>query len=296
LTIRPSPQAAFDLNQTPLKSSPFARAAITVFDQDQKVALVDRQNESAGQPTTKAKMDTRHHEYVGPLSKAAIFNRLSVETLARLSGGTSEVQFNRGSIVFGCGTVATGVYIVASGQLKLCLETPEGVEHVVELIQEGDSFGEAALLTNRLHLVTATAVTDCQLLHVGRQTLIAELERDQELARRIIGTLSERLYRQTSTIENVLFRKAPGRVARFILDRLKTDGARSSRRVVLPVRKGLIASHLNMTQEHFSRTLRELIKSGLIRVDHEMVDVIEIDKLRHLGGMVRAPEYLQAAE
>lgn len=244
-------------------------------------------------------MDTRHHEYVGTLGKAAIFKRLSPETLARLSGGTTEAQFNRGCVVFGCGAIATGLYVVASGHLKLCLETPEGIEHVVELIEAGDSFGEAALLTSltsRSHHVTATAVTDCQLLHVARHSLLAELERDPELARRIIGTLSERLYRQTSTIENVLFRKAPGRVARFILDCLKTDSAKASRRVVLPVRKGLIASHLNMTQEHFSRTLRELIKSGLIRVDHDMVDVIEIDKLRALGGMARAPEYLLAAE
>lgn len=234
-------------------------------------------------------MDATRLQHASTLAKAATFSQLSAATLQRLAAGTTESAFKRGSVVFGRGAAATGVHVVASGQLKLSLETKQGAEHVVELIHEGDSFGEAALLTNRLHLVTATAVTDCTLLQICRRTLIAELERDNELARRIIGTLSDRLYRQTSELENVLFLKASGRVARFILDRLNPDSAKTSQRVALPVRKGLIASHLNMTQEHFSRTLRELTMTGLIRVDGAMVDVIEVDKLRDAAGVALMP-------
>jgi CRP/FNR family transcriptional regulator, dissimilatory nitrate respiration regulator len=241
-------------------------------------------------------MDAKRHEYVGSLTKTSIFRGLSGETLARLSDGTTASVFGRGSVVFACGAAATGIHVVTSGQLKLCLETSEGVEHVVELIKEGDTLGEAASLTNRSHLVTATAMTTCRLLHIDRCTLNAELERDPALARRIIAALSDRLYQQTSALENVLFRKATGRVARFILDRLTADGARTSRRVALSVRKGLIASHLNMTQEHFSRTLRELTIAGLIKVDGVNVDVIQVDKLRDTAGLIRAPQYLAAAE
>lgn len=231
-------------------------------------------------------MDAKRHQHVSGLTKASTFSQLSAETLERLAAGTTDSAFKRGSVVFGRGATATGIHIVASGQLKLSLETARGAERVVELLQEGDSFGEAALLTNRLHLVTAAAVTDCKLLHIARRTLIAELDRDKELAKQIIGTLSDRLYRQTSELEYVLSLKATGRVARFIIDRLKTDGANTSFRVALPVRKGLIASHLNMTQEHFSRTLRELTKAGLIRVNGVMVDVIEVDKLRDAAGLM----------
>lgn len=241
-------------------------------------------------------MDAKGHLQISILAKAAIFSQLSAETLARLSAGTTESITRRGAVVFGRGASATGIYVVVSGQLRLSLDTPQGAEHVVELIQEGDSFGEAELLTNRPHLVTAIAVSDCKLLHIGRQTLLVELERDKVLARRIIDTLSDRLYRQTSALENVLFLKASGRVARFILDRLKLEGAKTRQRVTLPVKKGLIASHLNMTQEHFSRTLRELTTTGLIRVEGVMVDVIEVDKLRDTAGLMMTPEYARAAE
>ena len=229
-------------------------------------------------------MDAKHRQYVTGLTKAATFSHLSQHTLERLAAGTSETEFRRGSVIFGRGAAATGIHLVSSGQLKLCIETPNGDEHVVEIVQEGDCFGEAAMLTNRLHLVTAIAVTDCVLLHIARGTLVTELERDRELAGRIIRSLSDRLYRRTSELENVLFRKAIGRVARFILDQLDGQEEKQGRRVRLPVRKGLIASSLNMTQEHFSRTLRELSTHGQIAVMGGTIDVMDEPGLRQLAA------------
>ena len=105
-----------------------------------------------------------------------------------------------------------------------------------------------------------------------------------------------RLYQQTSDLENVLFLKATGRVARFIVQQLAVDCAKNYQRVAPPARKGPIASHLHMTQEHFSRTLRELTVTGLIKVDGIMIDVIEVEKLRDAAGLTRTPKYFAAAE
>ena len=240
-------------------------------------------------------MTLRHQQLIASLKRATTFSLLSLDSLDRLAGGTTEIEFRRGNVVFSRGTSPTGIHVAASGQLKLTLDTRHGVEHVVELVPQCASFGEAALLSNRPHLVTAIAVTDCKVLHIGRRTVIAELERDKEFTRRMIGALSDRLYRQTSEMENVLFLKATGRVARFILDCLTSMGAENGRCVTLPAKKGLIASQLNMTQEHFSRTLRELTTSGLIKVNGTIVDVIEYEKLRDMAGLMVAPGNAEAS-
>lgn len=233
-------------------------------------------------------MDAKHQQYVKSLTKTETFNHLPAETLERLAAGTTESAFRRGSVVFGRGTPATGIHIVVSGQLKLSIETPHGDEHVVELMKEGDCFGEAAMLTDRLHLMTAAAVSDCTVLHVARGTLLNELDQDHELSRRMIRSLSDRLYRRTSDLENVLFRKAVGRVARFLLDQLEEQSVEPSAhhggKIRLQVRKGLIASCLNMTQEHFSRTLRELSSQGKIEVSGGTIDLIDEDGLRELAA------------
>jgi CRP/FNR family transcriptional regulator, dissimilatory nitrate respiration regulator len=229
------------------------------------------------------------------LTKTVIFNQLSIETLERIAGGTTESAFRRGNVVFGRGAVATGMYVVASGQLKLSQETREGAEHVVELLQENDSFGDAALMTGRPHLVTATAVSECKVLHIRRQVLLAELESDQTLAKRVICALSDQLYRQTGELESVLLLTATARVARFILHRLGLNVTKASRRVAPPFRKCLIASHLNMTAEHFSRTLRDPSLIGLISVKGDLVDIMEVEKRRVAAGLTLAPGYSRLA-
>jgi CRP-like cAMP-binding protein len=141
-------------------------------------------------------------------------------------------------------------------------------------------------------------VTACDILHIDRKTLTTEIERDGNFAQTMIALLGEKLYRQSIALENLLFLRATGRVARFILDRLKLDDAAfpaSTIQLVLPVRKGLIASHLNMTQEHFSRTLHELSTAAIIRVEGVNVEVIDIERLRDAAGVLRAEKSAQAA-
>jgi CRP-like cAMP-binding protein len=50
--------------------------------------------------------------------------------------------------------------------------------------------------------------------------------------------------------------------------------------ITLPTNKGVIASRLNLTQEHFSRILHELSENGLIVVEGRKIHIPDVDKLR----------------
>lgn len=50
--------------------------------------------------------------------------------------------------------------------------------------------------------------------------------------------------------------------------------------MTLPTNKGVIASRLNLTQEHFSRILHELSEKGLIVVDGRKIHIPDVEKLR----------------
>jgi CRP-like cAMP-binding protein len=50
--------------------------------------------------------------------------------------------------------------------------------------------------------------------------------------------------------------------------------------VTLPTNKGVIASRLNLTQEHFSRILHELSEKGLIVVEGRKIHIPDVGKLR----------------
>jgi CRP-like cAMP-binding protein len=50
--------------------------------------------------------------------------------------------------------------------------------------------------------------------------------------------------------------------------------------ITLPTNKGVIASRLNLTHEHFSRILHELSAKGLIVVEGRRIRIPDVEKLR----------------
>jgi CRP-like cAMP-binding protein len=52
----------------------------------------------------------------------------------------------------------------------------------------------------------------------------------------------------------------------------------------LEATKGVIASRLNITQEHFSRILHQLMEAGLIEVSRRDIRILDIARLRSHGA------------
>ena len=82
----------------------------------------------------------------------------------------------------------------------------------------------------------------------------------------MIAGLSMRLHHLISDVESYSLCSGRQRIIGYLLREIPTDGEKSIT-VTLPTSKGIIASRLNLTQEHFSRILHELSEKGLIVVD-----------------------------
>lgn len=210
------------------------------------------------------------------LSHAPIFRGLSPEELARIAAGTREVRVARGEVLFRRGDPCEGFHIVAVGQVKLAFVAPEGAEKVVEILGPGMSFGEAVMFMEAPYLVTATALADGLLLHVGRDAVFRELDRDPRLARRMLAGISMRLHMLMKDMEAMALHPATQRVIGYLL-RLEDDGRPG--KVTLPAQKALVASRLNLTPEYFSRILHDLAAAGLIRVEGRDIAILDPDRL-----------------
>jgi len=215
------------------------------------------------------------------LSHAPIFRGLPQEDLAAIAAGTREVRAARGEAIFHRGDPCEGFHIVAVGRVKLALVSPGGDEKVVEIIGPGMSFGEALMFMGRPYIVDATALADCLLLHVSRETLFAQIDRDPALARRMLAGLSMRMHMLMKDVEAFSLHSATQRVIGY-LARLEDDGANG--RVTLPAQKALVASRLNLTPEYFSRILHELAERRLIRVEGRDIEILDAEGLRAFGA------------
>ena len=215
------------------------------------------------------------------LANVPLFRELAGDELDRIALNTKEVRAERGEILFRRGDPALGFYIVVYGQVKLFFTSPRGDEKVVDLNGPEQSFGEAVMFMEHPHVVTAQALADSLLLYIPKQVVFDELERDPKFVRRIIAGLSRRLHGLMSDLESDSLHSGTQRIIGYLL-RESDDGATSegALKVTLSATKGVIASRLSLTQEHFSRILHDLSARGLIEVQGRSITIPSVAKLR----------------
>jgi CRP-like cAMP-binding protein len=220
------------------------------------------------------------------LRNLPLFRELAEEEIDRIAVGSRELRVRRSDVLFQKGDLSRGFHIVVYGQVKLLFVTPQGDEKVIEIMGPGQSFGEAIMFTDRPYPVTAQALVDSMLLHVSRDVVFDEIDRDPRFARRMIAGLSQRLHHLISDVEFYSLRSATQRVIGYLLraDSDHGEQAGNSMVVTLPASKAVIASRLNITPEHFSRTLHELSEAGLIEVAGRSVRVPDLEKLKAYEG------------
>jgi len=212
------------------------------------------------------------------LAKLPLFGGLGEEALARLAAATTRRELRRGDVLFREGEPSSGLYALVYGGIKLC--TGAGAaQRVIDIVGPGRSFGEPVMFREKPWIVTATALADSLVLHVAREAVFAELERDPRFARRVIGTLAERAEGLVRQLETHGAGAAAQRVASWLLKQ-PPAGAGGEASITLPGAKRALASQLNLSPEHFSRVLRELSGRGLIEVHGRRVRVPDVQRLK----------------
>jgi len=219
------------------------------------------------------------------LANLPLFKEVNPDEVDRIAAGTQEVRIARGEILFRKGDPCEGFHVVIYGQIKLAFTSHSGAEKVVELMGTGQSFGEAVLFMEKPYPVYAQALADTMLLHIAKAVVFEEIERDPKFARRIIGGLSRRLHGLIADLESYSLLSGAQRVIGYLLRYEPESGASGeSIKVTLPTSKGIIASRLNLTPEHFSRILHDLSDVGLIQVDGRSVTILNLEGLRTYEG------------
>ncbi|HWI83229.1 Crp/Fnr family transcriptional regulator [Ramlibacter sp.] len=215
------------------------------------------------------------------LAALPLFKSLNAATIARLAAATTRRSLRRGERVFAQGELLTGMYIVVYGEIRLVARSPSR-ERLTSVVRPGQSFGEPIMFLERPAVVNAEAATDALVLHVPKQAVFEEIERNPLFARRMIAGLSQRIEAMVHEAD----RRAMGSGRERLIDYLVRNAAAQggAALVQLPAPKAAVASHLHLTPEHFSRILHELADEGLLEVRGRRIEVRDVQRLAASAG------------
>jgi CRP/FNR family transcriptional regulator, dissimilatory nitrate respiration regulator len=214
------------------------------------------------------------------LAHLPLFCELSPEEIAHVAQGTRELHLARGYVLFQRGDLPTGFYAVVHGQVKLTLTSPQGIEKVLQIFGPSQSFGEAVMFLGKPYPVYAQALTDCLALHISKNVLLDGIDTDPAFCRKMLAGLSIRLHHLIQNLESLSLHSSAERVIGYLLQDLEEVKDGQAMYISLTVNKNVIASHLNLTPETFSRILHNLSDAGLITVEGKTICIKNISQLR----------------
>jgi CRP-like cAMP-binding protein len=121
------------------------------------------------------------------LPKTPFFSVLTESQLRTAIDRVGLVQLEAGEILFAMGDVGHVLYVVASGEIAVL------VPQEVARLQEGDFFGEIALLANQPRTATARAAVESQVLSLDRALVRDLISGSPELLKVLLRFFRERL-------------------------------------------------------------------------------------------------------
>jgi CRP-like cAMP-binding protein len=172
---------------------------------------------------------------------------------------------------------------VLAGVVKISVRSTDGRDIVVNIVHEGDIFGEIALLDGHPRTADATAVTDCELMEIERRDFLPFLHSQPDAAMQIMQTLCSRLRRTTDQVQDLTCLNLPARLAKMLL-RLSADAERLGSAPKVAITQREISQMIGTSRESTNKHLRLWAKYGFIRLQRGAVAVLRCDKLAEVAG------------
>jgi CRP/FNR family transcriptional regulator, anaerobic regulatory protein len=208
---------------------------------------------------------------------------------ARVSGALdrlgSTLLFRKGQSVVQQGDLASHVFKVASGALRVVRLMPDGRRHIASFLMPGDFFGLADLES---YGHSVEAITDSTLLRYTRSGLEGFLDRDMQMRRQVFGVMC----RELSAVQDHLLllgrKTATERLATFLLamaERRSPHRPGEDRQVELPMNRSDVADYLGLRIETVCRVLADLKQRRIIDMpDVHSIVILRRDTLEDLSA------------
>jgi CRP/FNR family cyclic AMP-dependent transcriptional regulator len=201
------------------------------------------------------------------LRNSALFARLPDDEIDAILKHAAIRRYDAHAQIFHKGDPGSTMMALLRGRVVITAPSSEGKEIILNIINEGEIFGEIALLDGKERTADATAMTDCELLVVTRRSFLPLLERPN-MVRELLSVLCERLRRTSEQVEDVLFLDVEARIAKTLLRLAEDDGvAFPGGRVVLGMSQRELGNLVGASREKVNRQLQAWRRAGIISIE-----------------------------
>jgi CRP/FNR family transcriptional regulator len=197
--------------------------------------------------------------------------------------------YERGALVYMEEEPSHGLYLVASGGVRVFKASDDGKEQDLHHIGPGQSFSDAAAFDGNPTVANAQAIEPSVVLLIRREALLDLIREYPEIGVAVIGVLAARLREVSGLAGDLALRRLTPRVAGVVLRLAELEPV-----ATLPTRHEL-AAMVGTVREVATRALRHLEDIGLVRLEGRRVRILDRAGLRRLAGVTELASPLPPA-
>jgi CRP-like cAMP-binding protein len=220
------------------------------------------------------------------LKQCPLFERLTEAQKKRLEQRAALRVFAKKEIIYCPSEPGQTVLLLARGRVKIKVLGADGRETILAFIDEGELFGELALLDEAPRQEFAEAMTESKVIALAREDLLWLMSAHAALSLQITKLVGLRRRRVENRLRNILFRSTRQRVAGLLLELVDTDGQPEQGGWLIRLRLSHqeLANLIGATRETVTLTLGQLQMERLIQVRRRHLVVLDRERLAHEAG------------
>jgi len=209
---------------------------------------------------------------VKTLGENLYFDELPVEILKNIAEYTQLREVERGDVLFWEGDPCAGLHIVERGSVKLYRVSPQGRQYIIAVLTEGATCNEVPAFDGGTNPVNVEALETTRVWVVDAKTLRELVKANPEFVLKVLEKFGQNLRQMVGRVSEMAFYQVTHRLARLIAEMPEEPRPHWTQEQ--------LAARLGTVREVVSRSLKELEKSGAIRMEDRRIQIMDDDILR----------------
>lgn len=213
-------------------------------------------------------VDTKIDIRIKTLRGNVYFDDLPEGMLKDITEHMNMREYVRGEVLLWEGDPCDGLYIMEQGSAKIFRLSPQGRQYIVRILQEKDTFNEVPAFDGAPNPVNVEALETCRAWVIESNMLRKLVGIHPQFAQKILVNFGRMLRGMVRMVSEMAFYQVTHRLARLIDEFPQEMSAPAWTQEQLAARLGTV-------REVVARSLRELERSGAIKIEDRRIQVAD---------------------
>ena len=221
------------------------------------------------------------------LRRTRLFAGLDQPTLRALAERSVERSFPRHGRLFFQGDPGDGLFVVASGLVKVVVTSEDGEEMVLVTLGPGEALGELAVVDGGPRSAAAEALEPTSALLITRPVVLELAARDPALTEALLQALGGLLRRLTEQASDLVFLDLPGRMAKLLAGLAAERGTATAEGIELDaiLTQTDLAGMVGASRQSVNQILQGFARRGYLQVRGRRIVIHRLDLVRRRAGL-----------